>query len=99
MIPSVIRKKEIREKWYADYPNRDVHDAIMTAVQITGKNTIYKHTLEKQEIFFIIKWLGLPDQFSVDEWYEYIEDPFIVKNPKVYTSYNRSPSRLFNDDL
>ena len=77
MIPRVVSKKEVKENWFPDHPIRDVHEAIQDAVYIFEENSKYRHTIVKQEIVFVIKQLGLPQQFSIDDWYKYVNDPTI----------------------
>ena len=79
MIPNVVRKKEVKYIWYKDYPLEEVRQTLMNCVLKVGKNNKYKKRLEKQEIIYIIEELGLPEQFTIDEWYAYIDDPFINK--------------------
>ena len=80
MIPSVVEKKELKLKWYKNHSLNDIAEAMKNAVNRHGANSKFKHRLQKQEIVYVIQDLGLPKGYTIEDWYEYIDDPFIRTN-------------------
>ena len=93
MIPNVVRKKEIKENWFPGYPVRDIHKAIQQASYDYGRNSKYRRTMVKQEIIYVIKELGLPERFTIVDWYDYLDDP-LIRNPS-----SEGSSNVINVDL
>jgi len=77
MIPKIVYKSTVQYVWYKNNPTREVKAAYHQAVKRAGKNILRRQTLVKQEIIYLIEILGLPENFTPDEWYDYLDDPTI----------------------
>ena len=80
MIPNKVTKSEIKNEWYSEYPVYTVRKAILNVTERIGINKKTAKWIDKIEIIEIIKELGLPGQFTSDDWYDYIDDPTLY-NP------------------
>ena len=82
MIPNIVTKSEVRNKWYRNYPNYRLRNIIIKIVEKIGNNKKTAQKIYKYEIIELIKELGLPNQFSADDWYDYLDDPIFLSQEK-----------------
>jgi len=80
MIPNKVTKSEIKYEWYNEFPVYTVRKTILDVTERIGRNKKTAKWIDKIEIIEIIKELGLPGQFTSDDWYDYIDDPTLY-NP------------------
>ena len=77
-IPKCTTKSEMRYKWYPEYPENEIKQAILHFVRKVDPNAnIMKRTVNKQVIVYMIEEYGLPDFATQEDYERYIQDSSI----------------------